>query len=162
MQHRPRDHEPLGHATGQGHHAGLAPAGEVEALQQLVGRGAGVAARHPEEAPVEVEVLPDREGAVERVVLGDDADGLLGEGGVREHVDAAHHGPSRRRDDHRREHARGRRLARAVGPEQAEDLPRLHLEVEVVHRGPVHAGIDLGEARRLDDAHTSNVPPARQ
>src|SRR3954454_1128324 len=49
-----------------------------------------------------------------------------GAGGVPEDAD-----PARRRPDQTHEHPQGRRLARAVRAEQAEDLPAAHLEGKV-------------------------------
>ena len=80
------------------------------------------AAAHSEEAAVEVQVLPHGQRAVERVRLRHDADQLLGDRRVAHDVDAADERLAGGRDHPRREHARGRRLAGAVGSEQAEDL----------------------------------------
>ena len=101
---------------------------------------------------MEVEVLPDVELAVQRVLLGDHADQLLGQGGVRYHVDVADEGVPRRRDHSRGEHARRRGLARPVRPEEPEDLPGTDDEVEAVDGGEVRAGIDLGQLDGADDA----------
>src|ERR1700741_3737870 len=48
-----------------------ARAEKMKLLQQAVGLAPRLARRHPEQAPVEVEVLPDGELAIERVLLGD-------------------------------------------------------------------------------------------
>src|SRR5690606_13793653 len=55
-----------------------------------------------------------------------------------------------RRDHPGGEHAGGGGLARPVGPEEAEDLALVHVEVEVVDR-PHPARVDLGETTGLDD-----------
>ena len=120
---RPGHHQPLGHAARQRRDVGLGPVGQTELLQEPVGRLAGLAARHPEVAAVEVEVLPDGELPVEGVRLRDDADDLLGPGRVGDHVDATDEGPPRGGQDPGGEHADGGRLAGAVGAEEPEDLP---------------------------------------
>ena len=45
--------------------------------------------------------------------------------------------PSGRRPEHAREQLQGRRLAGAVGPELAEDLAWLYLQIEVAQGDPV-------------------------
>ena len=77
---------------------------------------------HPEEAPVEVEVLPHGQRPVERVGLRHDADHLLRGDRVRDDVDAADERAAARGDHAGGEHAGGRGLARAVRAEQPEDL----------------------------------------
>ena len=54
------------------------------------------------------------------------------------------------RRDRGRQHADRRRLARAVWPEQAEDLARGDLEVDALHRLDV-AGVRLAQLGHLDD-----------
>ncbi len=67
------------------------------------------------ETSVEVQILPNRKLAVEGVRLGNDAEELLGHGGVLDDVHASDGGSTRRRNDSGGEHARRRRLARSVG-----------------------------------------------
>ncbi len=59
----------------------------LQLLEQLVGDPTRLRRGDPEQAPVEVEVLPYRQLAVERVLLGDDPDQLLGERGLGDDVD---------------------------------------------------------------------------
>ena len=99
---------------------------------------------------MEVEVLAHGEAAVQRVGLRHHADDLLGQAGVRPHVDAADRRPAAGGDDAGREHADGRGLPRAVGPPQAEDLALVHLEVEPVDGAEI-ARVDLGERIGSDD-----------
>ena len=131
---RPGHHEPLGHAAGEREHRRLRPIGQAELLEQSAGLGLRRLGVHAEEAAVEVEVLPDRERAVERVRLRDDADHLLRRGRVRDDVDATDERMPAGGDHAGGEHPRGRRLAGAVRAEQTEDLAPLHREVEPVDR----------------------------
>ena len=100
---------------------------------------------------MEVEVLPDGELPVERVLLADDAEDLLRQRRVGDDVDAADERLPRGRDDAGREHPGGRRLAGAVGPEQAEDLAGRDAEVEPVDRPEVRSGVDLRQLDGADD-----------
>ena len=72
-----RDHHALRQATGELVDFGPGSVGEVELLEQLVGRAPRFAMTHSEVAAVEVEVLADVERTVERIGLRDDADDLL-------------------------------------------------------------------------------------
>ena len=98
----------------------------------------------------EVEVLAGREVAVEHDVLGDESDVLLGLERVLVDVDALDEaGPGRRRDEVQEEVDR-RRLAGAVGPEQAVDLARPDLQVEVVE-GQHAVLVSLGQVVGFQD-----------
>jgi hypothetical protein len=105
---------------------------------------------HAEEAPVEVEVLPDGQRPVERVGLGHDADQLLGHRRLLDHVDAAHQRAPRGRDYARGQHARRGGLAGAVWPKQPEDLALVDGQVHAVD-GRDAAGVHLGQVGRVDD-----------
>src|SRR5215467_1428306 len=67
------------------------------------------------------------------------------------HIDPAEERPSRGRDHPRGEHPGGGCLPGTVGPEQAEDLTGLDVEVELVDRGEVRPRIDLGQVLGMDD-----------
>ena len=75
---------------------------------------------------MEVQVLPDRERAVQGVLLGDHADQLLGAGRVGDDVDARDMRLAGGRDDPGGEHAGRGRLSGPVRSEQAEDLTGVH------------------------------------
>ncbi len=107
-----------------------------------------------------VEVLPHRELAIQGVRLRDRPDQLLGQRRVGDDVDSAHVRRTRGGDDPRREHPRGRRLAGAVGPEQAEYLAAIDAQVELVDRGEVGARVHLGELDRADDLAAVMARPA--
>ena len=105
---------------------------------------------HPEKAAVVVQVLPDGQGSIQVVGLCHDADHLLGQRRMSDHVDAGHDGFAARRDDQGGEHADGSRLARAVGAEQPEDLSPVHRQVKPVHGQDV-ARVALGQLLAADD-----------
>ena len=59
-----------------------------------------------------------------------------------------------------RDHAQGRRLSAPGRAEQAQHLPRLHVEVGAVHR---HQGAEaLGDVPQADGGHRSRRSPARR
>ena len=147
----PGHHEPLGHPAGQRVDRGLGPLGQLELLQQLVGGLPGGPRADAEQPPVEVQVLPDGELPVERVLLRDDPAELLGQGRVGGDVDAAQERPPGGGHHAGGQHPGRRGLARAVGAEQPEDLARPDIEVEVVDRGEVGPRVDLGQVLGVDD-----------
>ena len=71
----------------------LAQLGQLELLEQLVGDLPGRLGPHAEQPPVEVQVLPHGQLAVQRVLLRHDAAELLGQRRVGGHVDAGQEGP---------------------------------------------------------------------
>ncbi len=115
---------------------------------------------HAEEPAVVVEVLPDRQRAVEGVRLRYHADERLGLGGVLPHVDPADEGSTRGRHDPGGEHAGGSGLAGAVRSEQAEDLAAVHGQVELIDGLDV-ARVDLREVDRADDLVGGSIGCAR-
>ncbi len=152
MEDRPGHHEPLGHAPREGVDRRLRPFRELELLEELVGGPARLGRADPEQAAVEVEVLPHVELSVERVGLRDDADELLGQGGVGHDIDLGDERLARRGDDPGGEDPGRGRLARAVGAEKPEDLTHGHRQVELVDGAEVGARVDLRQAQRADDA----------
>ena len=76
----------------------MAKRGQLESLEEIVRRLPALLGAHAEQAPVAVEVLPRGELAVQGVLLGHDADELLGQGGVGHDVDPADEGLPARRD----------------------------------------------------------------
>ena len=150
---RPRHHQPLRHAARQLVDVRRGPVREPELLEQLARPCVRVARAHAEVAAVEVQVLGDVERAVERVGLRHDADDLLGRRGPGDHVDAADDRRALGRDDPGRQHPDGRRLARAVRAEQAEDLAPADAQVEVLDgpERPAPAVEDLGQTLGDDD-----------
>ncbi len=82
------DLDALGEAAGELAGVGFGALGEVELLEQLGGAGRGGGAGEAEVQAVELDVFVDGAGALERVVLGDDADVAAGAGGCFDDVDA--------------------------------------------------------------------------
>ncbi len=82
------DLDALGEAAGELGGVGVGALGEQELREELVGAVGGLGAGEAEVEAVEVDVLEDGAGAVEGVVLGDDADGAAGDGGRGDDVDA--------------------------------------------------------------------------
>ena len=109
---------------------------------------------------MEVEVLPHRQLTVERVLLGDDPDQLLGQRGMRDDVDRADERGAGGRYHARGEHPGGRRLAGAVGPEQPEDLAGADAQVEGVDGREVGARVDLRQLDRADHLARSAPSPS--
>ena len=144
-------HEPLGHAAREGVDRRLGEPGELELLEQLVGRLFRLALADAEQAAVEVEVLPTGQLAVEGVLLGHHADHLLGQRGVGHDVDATDERLTRRGDHPGGQDADRGRLSGAVGAEQAVDLAHADVEVEPVDGPEIGAGIGLDQTDRLDD-----------
>jgi len=66
-------------------------------------------------------------------------------------VEAEHLGGTARRDEERGEHLRERRLARAVRPEQAEDLPGIDVEVDPPERFGPHELVEEEAFPALED-----------
>ena len=111
---------------------------------------------HPVELGVELEVLGGGQVAVERRVLEDQADVAPDVVALGDDVVTGHGGPARGRLCQRAEHVDRRRLAGAVGPEEAEHLAHPDLEVDAAHRPDLAIGLDEvrdGDRRRrgVDD-----------
>ena len=98
VRERAGDHQALGEPARELEDHRGRPLAECELVEQLVGAVPGRAAREAEEAAVVVEVLPDRERAVERVRLRDDPDPALRRGRVGADVDPGDEGAAAGRD----------------------------------------------------------------
>ncbi len=157
MEDRTGDHQPLGHPAREREHRRPAPLAEMELLEQLVGDAARVFGGYAEQPAVEVKVLPHRQLPVERVRLRYHPDQLLGQRRMGDHVDRPDEGASRGRDHARRQHSRGGRLARAVGPEESEDLACRDGQIELVDGREVAARVDLRQVDGADDPRRGAV-----
>ena len=113
----------------------VASLGQLRELEQLVGVERHLGRLSPE-APVD-QVLLDGEVLVEDVALRTHAQPRADRGpvGCRVETQDGQLAPADRR--HATDHAHRRRLARAVGPEEAERLATAHLDVDAVDRGEV-------------------------
>src|SRR5438876_7062567 len=76
-----------------------------------------------------------RELFVDERPIGNESQRRLRALGIRGHVVAIHQDPARRRLQQPRDDPNGGRLARTVRSEKAVNLPRRHVEADVVHRG---------------------------
>src|SRR5207247_1539386 len=74
--------------------------------------------------------------------IGNEAQLRLRALGIRGHVVAIHQDPARRRLQQPRDDPNGGRLARTVRSEKAVNLPRRHVEADVVHRGEAAVLLD--------------------
>ena len=127
------------------------PAGgvaEAEQVEQQRGAPRGLAAREAVQTAVQHEQFAARGELVDADLLHREADPPAHLPRLPRDVVAGHGRPAGRRPDQRPEHAHRRRLAGAVGAEDAEHLARAHAERDAAHRvGAVR--VALGE--RLDD-----------
>ena len=106
--------------------------GQVHQLQDLGDpRLAGLSV-HPVHPAVKVQVLPARELAIDGGVLEDDPDGVSDRIPLPADVEAPDGGPSGGGPEHRGQHLDDGALSRAVGAEEAEELPLLDVEVDPV------------------------------
>ena len=113
---------------------------ELDEVEQLPGARPRLRVRQVEVAPVDEQVLLDRELHVQAVLLGHDTEAGADRGAVRGRIQAEH--PQRAVGDRRdaADHAHRARLARAVRPQEPERLARRHLEIDGVHgRGRAEA-----------------------
>ena len=138
---------------------GHAPVGRKPVAAHRLGDAAGEP-RPPEAvaAPEVAQVLLDRELVVEGELLGDVADlgAHLGLGLAK--IPAHDLDLSARRRKKAAEHAEGRGLARAVGPEQAEDLSALHVKGRVSDR---HEAAERARKIARADRHVARIKPPR-
>ena len=101
------------------------------------------------EAGDEEEILLDRQVLVEREPLRHVADLLLDAAALADDVIAEHGSLARVRSEKPADHADGRRLARAVGPEEADDLAGRDLERDVIDGDRLAEA--FGQVRNVDD-----------
>ena len=156
VDQRVRQAEALLHPARQRLDVGVALVGEVDELEQVADHPAPRRRAEAVAAGEEVEVLPDLHVVVdpERVrhepedatyLVGVPGDGPAGDLGL-----------TGRRQQERREHPERRGLARAVRPDETEDLALGDVEVDAGHRDrPVVA---LDQAVGADDGGHSIVP----
>ena len=123
--------------------------GEVERRGELVDPRLRLALVDAPQAGVDLEVPPSGERAVDDGFLEHDAARAPRRKRVLRDVETGDLGRPARRRDGRRQHADRRGLARAVRPEQSEDLARLDVEVDPADRLDA-AGVDLPELAYFD------------
>src|SRR5690606_1264916 len=116
---------------------------------------------YPVEPGGEPEVLPAGHGVIEADRIGKEPDPPLHLERVPSRVEPQHLYVTARGLDEAQEHQDRRRLARAVRPEETEDLPGGDVEVQVVHH--LVSVVGLGEALRLDGGgHRHRLPKRRK
>jgi hypothetical protein len=157
-----RDVQPPPLAPGQARHLAGSQRCEVEGVEELVGAAAGGAPVEPEHGALRAQFVADPLVMARAVALADVADGAPHRCGRGDDVVAADLGPARRRRDQGGEHAHGRRLARAVGPEHGDELAGCDVEVEPLYgmRRAVAAGEVLGESPSAYRCHAENARSA--
>ena len=125
VHQRAGDDQPLRHAAGVVVDAVVAAPLQPELREHLARAAVALAPPVAEVRGVEREVLQSAQRSIEVGALGHDRDPQLGRDRVGDDVHAVDHHAPRRRPDARRQRPDRRRLARAVGPEQPEDLALL-------------------------------------
>jgi len=136
-------------------HRVVGPVGHAEAAQQRVDAAAPIRAVQPIEGRLEAQVFADGQGLVERFVLKHRPDPSPNGPRLPGRVEAKDPRPSLRRRHERGQDPKERRLAAAVGAEQAVERARGHLERNVLQR-PV-CPVAVGHALNVDggDGHVS-------
>jgi hypothetical protein len=142
--------EPLAQAQRQRQRLAVGEAGEAEARQQGVDAAGCRGPVQTVEAGRQAQVLADRLVAIEREALRHVPDARPHAGPLAAHVVAGHERGAGRRRLQPAQHLDERRLAGAVGTEQAHDLARAHLEAHLVHgrEGPEPTGEPVRAHRR--------------
>ena len=139
MERRQHDAEPAAHAVAEAADDAVRDVAELEALQQVA--AALLPVVHPAQPRAELEVLPRRGPRDEAADVGAVADGPLDAERVGGGVVAGDASPSPAVGGHdARQHLHGRRLARAVAPEQRGRAAAVGGQVDA------RDGLDVAEA----------------
>ena len=140
VQQAARDLQAALHPAGEGVDEALAPLPQPHHREHLLHALARQRARHAVELGVEAQVLLGAQVAIQGGVLEHEADVAAHVVALALHVVPGHAGRAAGQPRERAEHADRGRLARAVRPQEAEDLARGHLEIDAAH------GLDLAVA----------------
>jgi hypothetical protein len=105
---------------------------QIEGREHLRRASDGVALRHAVEPALDHELASAGFGRVGRAPLGHVADPLAHELRLTPEIGTSHRRLARGRGDQRREHSQRGRLARAVGPEEPEDLPGSNPQIDAL------------------------------
>jgi len=146
---RPGDLQPSPLPAAVAGNRPVGEAAEAEGVEHVGNPGPNLVAAQPPQAGMDLEVAPAGERAVD--------DGLLEHHGARSpgsprlaaHVVPGDTGSATGRHHSRRQHPDRRRLARAVGTEEAEDLAGRDREVDPLHRIDT-TGIGLAQPDDFD------------
>ena len=132
VDQRHREVEPPAHAARVGADAAVRRLAEADALDQVGGALGDLARRDAVQRRLELHQLAAGHEHVERGLLQGDADALAHQVRLGGDVVAGDERAAAGRAQQRDEHPHGRRLARAVGAQEAVDLARSDLEVDAV------------------------------
>ena len=154
MHDRGGERKPLFPAAGKRAGELVLAVGEAKATEGL--RDNAVAIRDLVKPGDEVEVLADGEVFVEREALGHVADFQLDAIGLADHVVAEAGAAAGIGTEQAAEHADGRGLARAVRPEESDDLAAVHVEIDMIHHHLAREG--LGQVLDRDDRSAVHDP----
>ncbi|CAO3437987.1 hypothetical protein [Azospirillum argentinense] len=158
VNHRDGEGQALALAEGQAVRQRLHRVGEAEALRHRRDPVGKDVLGHLEQAGVQLQVLPDRQLRIEREGLGHVADAPPGLDVAGVHRLPEQPGLALARLEQAGQHLHRRRLAAAVGAEEAEDLAARYAEADMVDR---HETAEAhGQALRLD-GDVACVPRAR-
>jgi hypothetical protein len=146
------DLDALGEPAGELRGIGGGAVCEAELVEELGGAGLGLGTGEAEVQAMEGDVFGDGAGAVERVVLGDDADGAARDGRVRDDVDTGDADLAGGGQGARGADADGGGFSGSVGAEQTEELPFVDRKGEAIDGGDgLFAGEDFFEVLDFDD-----------
>ena len=143
VHERERQVEPALHAARVAAHAAVGRVDQPHALEQRVAARAPLRLRDALQGRLEAHVVAPGEQRVERGLLQRGADRPPHRRPVVHHVVPRDTRAARGGRQQRGEHQHGRRLAGAVGPEEAVDLARLDAQVDPVDRA--HAALELAD-----------------
>ena len=150
VQQREGEVEAALHAARVGLGLAVGGVGEADALEQLVAAPRALGARDALQPALQAHVLAAGQHRIERDVLQRDADRGAHLGALRGDVEAGDGGAAGGRRQQRREDLHRRRLARAVGSEEAVDLARRDVQIDPVDGA--HATLELAHEPLYVDA----------
>ena len=159
MQERRAHHEALLHPVREALDQLVLPPAQLEQVEHLVHAIHDAVAIEPVQARVEPQELAGRELLVDERAVGNEPERGLRELRLGGGIMAVHDDASRGRLQQAGDHPQRRRLARAVRPEEAVNLARLHVERDVVNRRELAVLLDQVVERRSSSCWPQ--PPAQ-
>ena len=134
MHEGEREVEPSLHASRVAAHLAIGGLGEPDAFEEELATLRALGAREALQGRLQAEMLAAGEQRVEGGLLQRRPDRGPHLRAFVDDVEAGHASRSRGRGQERRQHVHGCRLPGPVRAEEAVDLPRVHEEVDAVHR----------------------------
>jgi len=131
------------HATRVAAHLAVGRLHQPHALEQLAAAAFAVGAAQPVQRALQAHVLAAGQVGVERGLLQRGADRAAHRRALARDVQPGHARAAGGRRQQRRQHQHGRRLARAVGAEEAIDLAGRHPQIDAVDRA--HAALEVAD-----------------